>query len=324
MRGAPFNETEKQILQDYVKSDTDALDILYPIMIPKIEHPRLALFRSSYVKAVSYIERYGIPLCPQVHMLKELLKERLPQLIEQVDKQYGVYVDGTFTHTLFADYLDREGIDSWPETASGQLSTDKQVFSDFSDIYPQLANLKELRKTISDVGDFKLAIGPDNRNRTGIRQFTSKTGRNQPSGNQFLFNCSKWMRYLVKPIPGHTIVNLDYKAQEIEIAATLSKDPQMMIDYATGDPYLAMGKLARRIPPDGTKESHGEIRNRFKALSLGITYMMGLETRARRSKGSLTEAGSLMSFHKQKYRTFWRWIESEVSGALLTKKIMTS
>ena len=104
MRGAPFTQTEKQILQDYVKSDTDALDILYLIMIPKIEHPQLALFRSSYIKAVSYIERYGIPLCPQVHVLKELLKERLPQLIEQVDKQYGVYVDGTFTHTLFADY----------------------------------------------------------------------------------------------------------------------------------------------------------------------------------------------------------------------------
>ena len=62
------------------------------------------------------------------------------------------------------------------------------------------------------------------------------------------------MRYLVKPIPGHTIVNLDYKAQEIGIAAALSQDPQMMIDYATGDPYLAMGKLARRISPDGTKE----------------------------------------------------------------------
>ena len=123
---------------------------------------------------------------------------------------------------------------------------------------------------------------------------------------------------------GHTIVNLDYKAQEIGIAAALSQDPQMMVDYATGDPYLAMGKLARRIPPDGTKESHGEIRNRFKAFSLGINYMMGLETLARRIKGSLTEAGSLMVFHKQKYRTFWRWVESEVSGALLTKKIMTA
>ena len=132
------------------------------------------------------------------------------------------------------------------------------------------------------------------------------------------------MRYLVKPIPGHTIVNLDYKAQEIGIAAALSQDPQMMIDYATGDPYLAMGKLARRIPPDGTKDTHGEIRGQFKALSLGINYMMGLETLARRIKGSLTEAGSLMVFHKQKYRTFWRWVESEVSGALLTKKIMTA
>ena len=48
-----------------------------------------------------------------------------------------------------------------------------------------------------------------------------------------------------------------------------------MIDaYHSGDPYLYTAKLAGAIPWDGTKEEYSDIRDKFKAVVLGILYGM--------------------------------------------------
>ena len=47
--------------------------------------------------------------------------------------------------------------------------------------YPQLAELRELRKTLAEMHEIKLTVGRDGRNRALLSPFSSKTGRNQPS-----------------------------------------------------------------------------------------------------------------------------------------------
>ena len=53
--------------------------------------------------------------------------------------------------------------------------------------YPQLAELRELRKTLAEMRKIKLTVGRDGRNRTLLSPFQSKTGRNQPSTTRFIF-----------------------------------------------------------------------------------------------------------------------------------------
>ena len=68
---------------------------------------------------------------------------------------------------------------------------------------------------------------------------------------------------------------VDWSQQEFGIAASLSGDEAMMDAYRSGDPYLAFGKQAGRIPADGTKQTHGAERDLFKACVLGVQYGMG-------------------------------------------------
>jgi len=59
--------------------------------------------------------------------------------------------------------------------------------------------------------------------------------------------------------------------QEFGIAAALSRDPNMMAAYASGDPYLAFAKQCGAAPADATKQSHKAVREQFKACVLACS-----------------------------------------------------
>jgi hypothetical protein len=91
-------------------------------------------------------------------------------LIDAIDKDYGVYEGTTFKTGLFANYLVANRID-WPRTESGRLHTDQDSFRDMSIRYPHLNPLKELRHSLSELRLEKLAVGPDRRNRVLLSPF---------------------------------------------------------------------------------------------------------------------------------------------------------
>ena len=78
------------------------------------------------------------------------------------------------------------------------------------------------------------------------------------------------------------------------IAAALSGDPALLEAYRSGDVYLSFAKQAGLAPLDATKASHGEVRDRCKAVVLGTLYGMGPETLARRIGRPLIEARELL------------------------------
>jgi DNA polymerase I-like protein with 3'-5' exonuclease and polymerase domains len=156
-----------------------------------------------------------------------------------------------------------------------------------------------------------------------LSPFGSKTSRNQPSNNKFIFGPSAWMRGLIKPGPGQGVAYIDWSQQEFGIAAALSGDPAMIAAYHSGDPYLEFAKQAGAVPPDATKSSHGPQREQFKACVLAVQYGMEAESLGLRIGAPAARAAELLYIHRDTYPDFWRWSDAVVASALLSGSIRT-
>ena len=331
LTGGPWTNDDRVAILDYCQEDVEALARLLPAMARRLmpEGPmgsqRLgqALLRGRYMAAAARIERAGVPI--DVYTLDRLAAGwdgiKLA-LIRDIDKDYGVYEGQTFKTARFEEWLDRDQI-PWPRLPSGRLALDDDTFRDMAKAYPLVVPLRELRNSLGSIRRNSLQVGADGRNRCLLRPFASKTGRNQPSNAKFIFGPSRWLRGLIKPAPGYGLAYLDFGSQEIAIAAALSGDEAMMAAYMSGDPYMAFAIQAGLAPPGAAKQTHKAVRNRCKAIFLGVGYGMGAETLALRAGVHVAEARQLLRQHRETYRTFWRWVENNVNVALAGGTLQT-
>jgi DNA polymerase I-like protein with 3'-5' exonuclease and polymerase domains len=183
--------------------------------------------------------------------------------------------------------------------------------------------LHELRATLSGLRLTGLEVGPDGRNRCLLSPFKAVTGRNQPSNTKFIFGPARWMRGLIRPPEGYGIAYVDFASQEIGIAAALSGDERMAEGYLEGDPYIAFAKAAGLAPAEANKATHKGIRDRCKAIVLGINYGMGPDAMAMQAGITPIEAKELLRLHRETYRPFWKWMEDTVSSAMLAGEMTT-
>jgi hypothetical protein len=233
-----------------------------------------------------------------------------------------VYDGRTFKAERFEAFLVRHGI-PWPRLERGRLDLKSDTFRQMAKAYPIVSPLHELRHALSEMRLNKLAVGQDGRNRTLLGAFSSKTGRNQPSNSKYIFGPSVWLRALIKPPRGYAIAYIDWSYQEVGIAAALSGDERMMSDYRSGDPYIAFGKQAGRLPPDATKKSHPEIREMLKQCVLGVQYGMGAKSLAFKIGQPEIVARELLRSHRNAYPKFWKWAEAVVDYAMLGHPLHT-
>ncbi len=243
-------------------------------------------------------------------------------LIVEVDRAYGVYDGRTFKADRFAAYLVANDI-PWPRLDTGRLALDDDTFRGMARAYPQVSHLRELRHALGALRLNSLAVGPDGRNRTLLSPFRSKTGRNQPSNSQAIFGAAVWVRGLIKPDPGTALAYLDFSSQEFAIAACLSGDEKMWRAYESGDPYLQFAKDAGLAPQDATRGSHEAIRDRCKAIVLGVQYGMSAYGVAQRASIMVAEARELLQLHREHYRAFWAWADGNVENALAGATLST-
>lgn len=327
LSGGPWNKKQRLAILDYCTQDVICLGPLLGCMLQRTPWIDLrlnhALIRGRYMKAVGSMQHRGIPI--DLDLLDKLnanWDDIKLELIDSVDAQYGVYVDGSFKEALFQSYLAREGI-PWPRLPSGRLALDRDTFSDMSKRYPNVQALHELRKTLGEFKLNNLAVGRDGRNRTLLSPFAAKTGRNQPSTTKFVFGPSKWVRGLIKPADGMALAYCDWSSQEIAIAAALSGDELLWDAYESGDPYIAFAIQAGMAPTGATKETHKDIRNRCKSVVLGTNYGMSAYGVAQAAKIHELEAKALLQKHRETYSTFWAWAESNKDRGLLGLKLET-
>jgi DNA polymerase-1 len=167
----------------------------------------------------------------------------------------------------------------------------------------------------------KLAVGADNRNRTVLWPFQAKTSRTQPKASHWIFSPAVWLRSLIKPEPGMSVAYIDYSSMEFLIAASLSDGHcgpvnNMLEMYRSGDPYLSFAKAVGAIPSGGTKQTHGEIRDKYKVMLLASQYGMSAETLAARLGVSTFEAHEMRNQHREQFSQYWRWSDDWVQHAL--------
>lgn len=322
LAGGPWDAKQRSAILEYCEADVRALQSLLNAMHDKIDWP-LALLRGSYMKAVSGMQCAGVPI--DLDTLSEL---RLhwdsiqDELIQEVDQNYGVYEDGTFRIARFEDYLRRQNID-WPRLESGRLELTENTFRDMARRHPQLQTLHQLRTSLSQLRMIGLTVGTDARNRCLLSPFSSKTGRNQPSTARFIYGPAAWLRGLIKPAAGFGLAYIDYSQQEFGIAAALSDDKAMKAAYESGDPYLAFAIQAGAAPPTATKQTHGTVREQYKACVLAVQYGMGAQSLALRLRQPTEKARQLLEAHRRTYPSFWRWSDGTVDHAQLCGSLTT-
>jgi hypothetical protein len=224
----------------------------------------------------------------------------------------------TFSAQRWSEYLARKGI-PWPRLESGALALDDDTFREMARAYPvDVAPIRELRHSLSQLRLNELAAGSDGRNRVLLSAFGSRTGRNQPSNSRFIFGPSTWLRCLIRPAPGRAVAYVDWSQQELGIAAALSGDQHMQEAYVSGDFYLTFAKMAGAVPGDATKQSHAAEREQFKTVSLGVLYGLSADGLARKLNVPPCRGRELLQMHQETFRRFWAWSDrAEMTGMLM-------
>jgi hypothetical protein len=323
LTGGPWSPAEELAIFDYCETDVVALDNLLTAMQDQIDWPR-ALLRGRYMKAVSRIQMNGVSLDVAVlEILKVRWDEIQDQLIAAIDNDYGVYDGRTFKGSRWEEYLVANDI-PWPRLESGRLDMRDDTFREMARAYVEVAPIRELRSTLSEMHLANLHVGDDGRNRCLLSPFRARTGRNQPSNSKFIFGPSVWLRGLIRPKPGWGLAYVDWSQQEFGIAAALSGDPEMMEAYRSGDPYLAFAIQAGAVPKTATRETHEVEREQFKACVLAVQYGMGEASLAARINQPVARARQLLALHRHTYRKFWKWSDSAVDEAVLGGRLWAS
>jgi DNA polymerase I-like protein with 3'-5' exonuclease and polymerase domains len=132
-----------------------------------------------------------------------------------------------------------------------------------------------------------------------------------------------WTHGVIKPPEGYGIVGLDWTAQEIGIGAQLSGDPALIADYLAGDPHLQFAIRSGLAPEGATKESHGEIRNLIKPVSLGIPYGISKYGVATQTGKSLRWAAEVLATWRHTYPKFIEWQENTVAQGIFDRRIVS-
>src|SRR5262249_55494751 len=152
--------------------------------------------------------------------------------------------------------------------------------------------------------------------------FGTRTGRN--GHRRSPFNAHAAVRSFMLFPHGTTGTYLDFRTQEVGVAAALSGDAALMHDYATGDIYHALALrcgLTDDPDPKHWKANNVEQRQRVKALQLGINYGMGTTSLARGLDRHPLVASDILERHKRMYAPYWWWREEVVHKARLERRI---
>lgn len=320
--GGPYIKSDQSALLCYVAGRAHALARLFRAMSSSIDWGP-ALIRGRYGQAAAAMEATGIPL--DVSALRSLLEnwERIrTELIEDVNREFGVYEGSRFVEARFEAYVLRRGW-RWPRHTSGRLMLDEATLRSQSGHHPELEPLRQLRGDLCQLRRPSLEVGEDSRARAPLSTFGARTSRNTPGG-QMIFTLSRWMRGLIVPPAGTSLVYSDWKQQDFGIAAALSGDEAMLSAYRSGTPYLAYAKQAGAAPEHATTATHGTVRNLYKTASLAVLYGMGARSLASKLGVMEVEAKELLASHRRIYHQYWEWSEDCIDRARLEREIVST
>jgi hypothetical protein len=309
------DEVREDVL-NYCMTDVDAAERLLKVMLPKIDYPR-CLIRGRYAKAVMDVEQNGLPIdVPYFRKFEASWDSVRAGLIQQ--QGHGLFVNVELDRRKFEPLLQQWGLlESWPRTETKLIKVDGDTLKDVARLNPILTDVCNLHSTLQSCKSIGLPIGTDGNARCAVRPYRTKTGRNAPKSQQFLFSRSAWFRHFLKPSEGMAVASLDYSAQEFAIAAVLSGDEVMLQAYLTGDPYAGTAIAAGLAPGGATKKTHPRERALMKPVVLGVLYGQGPWGIARRAGMTIPQATELLRKMQKAFPKFFAWWDQAVLAASL-------
>jgi DNA polymerase I len=191
--------------------------------------------------------------------------------------------------------------------------------------HPAIEGFHALRDSLGVIVRARIPIGPDGRNRPSLFPFCTATSRNAQSKS--LYNAHASMRSFMMASAGKILLYLDWRTQEVGIAAARSGDEQLAENYRTGDSYHALAVMCGLTNQDvkSWKASlEGKIqRPRMKPLQLGINYGMSVMSLSRGLDRHPMIGSEVIVRHQQRYPKFWEWRKATVDRAMLERVIVS-
>jgi hypothetical protein len=328
LRGSPFTDAEDREHLDYCAADTLALARALPHIVSRIPSLEHAYARAECQWAMAKQEWRGVPLDgTKLRTLRENWTGLRADLVHELDAPFRCYEfdsDGAphWRKALFADFLARNGM-TWPTLESGALDETDQTFREMGARYPFIEPLRELRYSLSKLNLNALSVGSDDRNRTLLSAFGTKTARNAPSNSKFIFGPAKWLRFLITPPPGRVLIHRDYKQQEPRIAAILSGDKNLMRACEAEDLYLEMASQLGFLRESMNVEERKAVRVLFKVVVLGIQYGLGARSLAQRTGISIYDAREILVKMRLQFGRFEDYAEGILDHAGLNGFLLT-
>jgi hypothetical protein len=285
------------------------------------------LWRSNYsAKAIALIQARGMPIDMALwNLVQENKAAVVGELLRQFDPSYGsedpIYTpEGKWSYRRFEQWLVRTGVTAWPRLDSGQLDTDSDAFRLMYHV-PGIEGLHALRDSLGFIVKAQLPIGKDGRNRPSLFPFGTTTGRNAHAKSPY--NAHAGMRGFMMCPPGSTMFYLDWRSQEVGVAAAHSGDETLKADYS-GDVYHALARMCGLTDdpdPIRWKKLNRPQRDRMKSLQLGINYGMGVPSLARGLDRHPLIASGIIERHKRRYQRFWQYRADRVQTATLERRM---
>jgi DNA polymerase I len=291
---------------------------------------RVIHWSNDSAKAVAQIQARGMPIDMHLwNLVQENKTAVIQHLLRKFDPSYDsdhpIYTpDGEWSYARFEAWLCSVGAVGWPRLESGALDIDSDAFKMMEHLVPGVDRLHALRDSLGVIVKANLPIGPDGRNRPSLFPFCTATGRNAHCKS--LFNAHAGMRSFMTFPTGKIGIYLDWRTQEVGVVAAQSGDPMLMSDYNGGDIYYALAKMCGLTDdPDRVrwKNSNYAVRQRMKALQLGINYGMGVASLARGLGRHPVVASVVIEQHKRRYPRFWEWRADRVNSAMLERQMDT-
>jgi len=187
---------------------------------------------------------------------------------------------------------------------------------------PGIEGLHALRDSLGVITRARIPIGRDGRNRPSLFPFGAATGRNAHSKS--IYNAHAGMRSFMVFQADTIGCYLDWKTQEVAVAAALSGDEGLRDAYLAGDIYYDLARICGLTnDPDRKhwKDQNPEVRSRMKALQLAIGYGMGVPSLAKGLDRHPLVASAIIEKHRQAYPRFWQWRTDMVQTAMLDRRI---
>jgi hypothetical protein len=292
-----------------------------------VDVPRVLHWSNYSAKSVALIQAKGMPIDMAIwNLIQENKAAVIGELLRRFDPSYGsddpIYMPaGEWAYERFERFLIRNGIYVWPRLDSGRLATDGDAFRLMSYI-PGIEKLHALRDSLGVIVKANLPIGRDGRNRPSLFPFATATGRNAHARS--IYNFHAGMRSLMVAPPDTIMAYLDWRTQEVGIAAARSGDAELIHDYNAGDIYhgLAFSNGFTSDPdPVRWKKTQPDMRQRMKSLQLAILYGMGVASLSSGLNRHPLIGSAIIEKHKRRHATFWAWRDAQVQAAMLERHI---